>query len=125
MARLHRSDFLASTKAAFPELRDRLNQEHGLLHMEMHVFRAFIQDAIESQDHATVIKAFQLCDQFLQGGNSNLVNAVAVSLLEHLNLEDGKVPRAWAHALMPTAVSEQHAAIVEYNQQFLAKQHRR
>jgi hypothetical protein len=115
MPALHRSDFLALAKRAFPQLREDLNKQYGLLHLEMHAFCDFVQRAIDSHDTATVTKAFQLSEELLQGGNSDLVNAITVSMLEHLNFEDGKTARAWARALMPANLAAQHRAIIEYN----------
>jgi hypothetical protein len=121
MTELHRSDFLKLAKEAFPELRSELNKQYGLLHLEMHTFCDFVQLAIDSDDRATVSRAFQLCDQLLKGGNSDLVNALTVSLLEHLNFEDGHKSRSWAKALMSPVLAKQHQAIVEYNRERLAR----
>lgn len=115
MTKLHRSVFLKEAKSLFPELRGELNRQYGLLHLEMHVFCDFVQRLIEKGEEHRVIQAFQFAERMLRDGNSDLVNALTVSFLEHLNFEDGKVQRAWAHKLMPQSLAQQHAAIVEYN----------
>jgi hypothetical protein len=50
MTALHRSDFLKEAKGLFPELRDPLNREYGLLHLEMHAFCDFVRQRTDSGD---------------------------------------------------------------------------
>jgi hypothetical protein len=96
MKKLDRSLFLKELKATFPQLRRDLNQEHGLLHLETDVFMRFVQTSIDTGAKDTLVAALQLADKFLRDGNGQVVNALTVSFLEHLNFEDGKVPRRWA-----------------------------
>lgn len=115
MSRLHRSDFLREVKAAFPEMRGPLNREYGLLHLEMHAFCDFTQEIIDSGDRTKAIKCFQIADRFVCDGNSAMQNAFAVSYLEHLRFDDGKVSRSWAQELLPTAVAEVYEAVKDYH----------
>ncbi len=115
MGRLHRSEFLRELKATFPEIREVVNQEHGLLHLEMHGFRNFTQSAIDGGRRDTVRKCFQLADKYIREGRKNLVNALAVFYLEDLNFEDGATQRRWAKPLMSSAVAKLHSEITEYN----------
>ena len=115
MGGLHRSDFLKELKATFPEIREVVNQEQGLLHLEMHGFCNFTQSAIDGGRRDTVRKCFQLADKYIREGRKNLVNALAVSYLEDLNFEDGATQRRWAKSLMPSAVAKLHSAVTEYN----------
>ena len=115
MTKLHRGDFLKNIKTAFPDLRDDVNHQHGLLHLEMHAFRDFVQHLIDSEERGAVLKAFQLLERYLKEGNNDIINAITVSLLEHLNFDDGKVSRKWAKTLMPAALQQQHEAIAAYN----------
>jgi len=121
MTRLHRSEFLREAKALFPSLRPALNREYGLLHLEMHAFCDFVQGAIDAGDRQTVAKAFTLCTKLLTEGNSDMVSALTVSCLEHLNFADGQIPRSWAKDLMPPALAKQHQGIVEYNRKRASK----
>jgi len=113
---LHRSDFLREAKTLFPSLKEDLNKQYGLLHLEMHAFCDFVQTAIDQGDRSTVAQAFNFSARLLAEGNSQLVNALTVSMLEHLNFEDGKVQRSWAQVLMPQTLAAQYRVIVEYNQ---------
>ena len=113
---LHRSDFLREAKTLFPSLKEDLNKQYGLPHLEMHAFCDFVQTAIDQGDRSTVAQAFNFSARLLAEGNSQLVNALTVSMLEHLNFEDGKVQRSWAQVLMPQTLAAQYRVIVEYNQ---------
>jgi hypothetical protein len=73
MTALHRSDFLKEAKGLFPELRDPLNRQYGLLHLEMHAFCDFVQQRIDSGDKSRVIPAFQFAERLLKNGNSDLI----------------------------------------------------
>jgi hypothetical protein len=46
MEDLHRSIFPKELKSAFPQLKDDINTQYGLLHLEMHVFADFAQRCI-------------------------------------------------------------------------------
>jgi hypothetical protein len=117
MKKLHRGLFLTELKNAFPQLRSDLNQEHGLLHLETDVFTRFVQTLIDTGDKDTLVMALQIADSFLQNGNGKMVNALIVSFLEHLNFEDGKVPRRWAWDCMTPALKEQYQAVMAYNEE--------
>ncbi len=119
MGKLHRSLFLKELRTTFPQLRRDLNQEHGLLHLEIDVFLRFVQMSIDSGDKDTLVTALRIADRFLQNGNGQMVNALTVSFLEHLNFEDGKVPRRWAWDRMPPALKEQYQAIMKYNAELM------
>jgi hypothetical protein len=123
MTKLHRSDFLREAKALFPSLREDLNRQEGLLHLEMDVFYRFAQAAIDDGNRETTLKAFQFAERILRHGNPDLVNAVTVSFLETLNLEDGKKARRWAKGLMPALVARQREAILEHNRELQARRH--
>jgi hypothetical protein len=124
MKKRHRSQFLKELKSAFPPLRSELNQECGLLHCETHAFTRFVQALIDSEDKDTLIQSLQIADRFLREGNLAMVNALTVSFLEHLNFEDGKVPRRWAWDCMTPALREQYRAVMKYNQDLMRKKSR-
>jgi hypothetical protein len=111
---LDRSAFLREAKALFPALRDDLNQQYGLINLEMHAFREFVQGLIDKRDESATLQAFQFADRIANTGNSAVVNALAVSFLEHLNLEDGKLARSWANDLMPDGLARLYDATAEY-----------
>lgn len=99
--RLDRSLFLRELKKAFPELRSAVNQEYGLLHLEIHAFRDFAQAAIDRGDEGTTVRAYMLAERFFVLGNNKMVNAIAVSFIEHLEFTKG---RSWAWQLLPAVL---------------------
>ena len=113
---------LKTIKEAFPSLIDRLNTDNGLLHLEMHVFTDFINHQIDKGDRDTVAKCYEIADHYLKNGNTALVNAIHVSLLEHLNLADGKVKRRWAWDIMPDGLRQGYNWIMAQNSKLLNKQ---
>lgn len=50
MKKTHRSIFIKEVKEAFPDIKDTINAEYGLLHCEMHVFCDYVQKLIDSGD---------------------------------------------------------------------------
>ena len=112
MTKLHRSQFLKEIKESFPELRDDLNQQWGLLHLEMHAIYRFVQDRIDEEDRGSVDQAFQLADKYVRAGNADLVNALVVSFLGHLNFQDGKAKRNWAKSHMTKALLMQYEMLM-------------
>jgi hypothetical protein len=111
---LDRSAFLREAKALFPALRDDLNRQYGVIHLEMHAFRDFVQGLVDRHDESGTLQAFQLAERIANTGNGDMVTALAVSFLEHLNFEDGKVTRSWARALMPSGLTRLYDATAEY-----------
>ena len=70
----------------------------------MHVFTDHVQELIDGGETSQVITAFQLAERHFLNGNSDLINAVAVSFLEHLNFANGKQKRKWAYDLLPKSM---------------------
>jgi len=116
MPKRHRSEFLKELKALFPQLTHELNQEYGLLHLEVHTFTRFVQSLIDAGEKEELVKAFQLVEKYMREGNAALANALGVSFLEHLNFTDGKVPRQWAEALLPPYLKAQYDDLMAYNE---------
>lgn len=115
MKNLDRSVFLKELKKTFPELRCDLNQEYGILTLEMSVFREFVQKQIDSENKENLIKCYQIIEKYLNKGNGNILNSIGVSLLEHLNFNDGKSSREWAESLMPKSTRLTYDAVKNYH----------
>ena len=115
MSKTHRSLFLKDIKEAFPELREELNRQHGLLHCEMHSFHRFVQSLIASEERNMVIKAFQIIEHHFAHGNDALVNAIAVSFLEHLDLGLAKNTPSWAYQYFPHGLREPYEQLRQYH----------
>lgn len=113
---IHRDGFLRQLKALFPELRPRLNNQHGILSLEIHEFASFVQAHIDSQEREAVITAFQFAERLLLSGSADLVSSLSISFLEKIRFEGGGTDRGWAKVLMPQKLSEAHAIMRAYAQ---------
>lgn len=115
MKKTHRSIFLKEVKEAFPELRATLNDQDGLLHLEMHAFHEFVQDQIEKENRENVSLAFQIIERHFENGNSDLVNAIGVSFLEHLDLGLTKGNQSWEFELLPKSLRQPYDELRKYH----------
>lgn len=116
MQKLHRSDFLKEVKSAFLQLTHEINQQLGLLNLEVHTFTRFVQSLIDEGDKDNLAIALQIADKYLREGNRNLTTALVVSFLEHLNFTDGKVSRSWAEEYLTISLKTAYDEIMVYNQ---------
>ena len=115
MTHTHRSIFLKDVKESFPEIRDILNSEHGLIHCEMLAFLYFVRTQIEENKVKEVTRAFQIIEHHFKNGNSALVNAIAVSFLEHLDLGIAKGNISWAYEKLPSSLREPYEELRKYH----------
>ena len=108
MGDLHRSIFLKELKAAFPGLKAEINAQHGLLHLEMHVFADFAQGAIAAGNTKDVALCFNLAEKYCTVGNDDLQNAIGVSFVEHLDMRNDR----WAWELLGPALKREYLQLV-------------
>jgi hypothetical protein len=105
---LHRSIFLKELKDTFPNLRAEINAQHGLLHLEMHVFADLAQRAIAVGNKKDVASCFSLAERYCMDGNDDLQNAIGVSFVEHLDLRNSR----WAWELLGPALKREYLQLV-------------
>lgn len=63
-----------------------------------------VQRSIDAADRPAVAHAFETMRLAWRDGDHGVRNDVVISFLRHLDLADGKVPRAWARDLMPPMI---------------------
>jgi hypothetical protein len=73
--------------AEFPQLRDDVEEWHGLVHLQMMEFLLVTEKAIKAGDRAAMDRCLRLADTLLHYGDEEIRNAVHVSYLEHLPRE--------------------------------------
>jgi len=110
MRKTDRSIFLKELKASFPDLKNEINSQHGLLHCEMHVFHSYVQDQITQGNREPVLKAFQIIERHFLNGNKNLV-----TFLEHLDLGVAKDKPSWALGLLPASLQAPYEELRKYH----------
>jgi len=113
------AEAISKIEAQFPELAAALHDElhDGLLHVQIAVFSRLAQAAIDNGDRAQLTKIFELFRFLFLNGSPELINALNVSFLEHLNVTDGRVKRAWAYAAMPALIKNAFDKLAEYNRE--------
>ena len=105
----HRSELLAELKKEFPVLREEINQEMGLLHFEVGVFRRFTQQKITEGDEATVRKCFFIAEKYYSFGNAKVHDAIAVSYVEELEFKDSRQnQKSWAWECLPQILKDEY-----------------
>jgi hypothetical protein len=102
--RMHRSEFLKFVKDALPGLRDAINQQEGLLHLEVGVLRKCAQRAIWDADRDTLSICFRLAEQAYENGDRQLKNAIDVSFVEELEFGSAENRKISAWEMMPVTL---------------------
>ncbi|HEU4754509.1 MAG TPA: hypothetical protein VFU47_15480 [Armatimonadota bacterium] len=88
-------DFVRMALAEFPELREEFEEDSGLLHLQMAAFARLAQRAKGQGDWETYGRCVRLADQLWRRADPELLNALNVSFLEHLDFEGPRGTRAW------------------------------
>jgi hypothetical protein len=93
-------------EAKFPHLGETLRDEdwNGLLHVQMGVFADWAQKLIDAGDQETWKQITIVFMDLWRDCTPDVVNALNVSFLEHLDFTDAKKHRSWAYATMPQAM---------------------
>ena len=101
----------------FPQLSEDLHDDiaEGLIHLQVAEFRRLAQSYIDSKDEAGFARVCGLFLELFENGAPELVNALNVSFLEHMNFDNGKVARRWAYAAMPKKMQVAFDEMEDYN----------
>ena len=99
--------------AVFPQLEGEIRDEchRGLDTLEIACFARYTQDRIDGGDRKEVERCLQLAHRIYMDGDRGVRNAVAVSYLEGLNLEDGRRKRSWAKPLLTQALRQVYLGV--------------
>ncbi len=102
----------------FPELSDELHDEinDGLLHLQISEFSHLTQKAIDNGNEIIFKKVCSMFCELFTAGEPELVNALNVSFLEHLNFKNGKKNRNWAYKAMPQLMRIAFDEMEKYNE---------
>lgn len=115
--------FIELLLAEFPGLRSEVQDETwaGLLHLETACFGRYTQSAIDNHDVENLRRCFDFATRIFQDADAEVKNALYVSYLENLDLEDGKAQRAWAVKMMPPLLKEGWIEINDYLDDLFSK----
>jgi len=89
------SEFVRLALDAFPTLRDEFADADGLLHLQMHAFTRLMQRAKASADWATYKRGIHLAAELWRRPDEDLLGALKVSFLEHLDFDGPHGQEAW------------------------------
>jgi hypothetical protein len=103
--------------AKFPELVEELHDDprEGLLHVQMGVFFHRAQDSIDAGDREAWKRITEGFMNLWRDCTPDVINALNVSFLEHLDFTDDKKPRSWAYKAMPQEMREAWDEMEAYN----------
>lgn len=96
MSQLTAEDFFELVVAGFPELREEIEEDSGLPHVQMGAFARLMQRAKGRADWDTYARAVQIADALWARADAALRNALNVSLLENLDFNGARGPHAWS-----------------------------
>jgi hypothetical protein len=115
--------FIEQLLTEFPELQTEVLNETraGLLHLETACFARHTQAAIDNHNVEVLQRCFCFAMRIFQDADADVKNAMYVSYLEHLNLENGKTQRAWALKMMPPLLKEGWIEIHKYLDDLFSK----
>ncbi|MDF1782142.1 MAG: hypothetical protein P1U67_12680 [Alcanivoracaceae bacterium] len=99
----------------FPQLSEEIEEDDGLLHLQIGTFSHLAQSFIDSENSSEFSKVCSLFVKLFPGADSDLENALNVSFLEHLGFIDGKCNRSWAYDAMPREMRKAWDEMEEYN----------
>lgn len=86
----------------FPSIEEDITEDflRGLAHLEVAVFARYTNAQIESHNESELARCFEVAHKLLVDGDDDLDNAIHVSYLELLDLDDRVTDRSWARRMM-------------------------
>jgi len=91
------ADFTRMALAQFPELLEEFDENPDLLHLQMHAFQRLAERAQREGDWTTYGRCMRLAHELWRRPDYDLVNALNVSFLEHLEFRGVQGEVAWTY----------------------------
>jgi hypothetical protein len=103
--------------AEFPHLVEKLHDDtwEGLLHVQMGVFSRWAQDSIDAGDQGAWKQITEVFMHLWHDCTPDVINALNVSFLEHLDFTEDKRHRSWAYKAMPQEMRKAWDEMEAYN----------
>jgi hypothetical protein len=114
MSQLTAEDFVEMVLAGFTELREEIEEDSGLPHVQMGTFARLMQQAKGRADWDTYARAARIADALWSRADAGLRNALNVSLLENLDFDGARGPHAWS--LLSPRLQRAWSAMRAYNE---------
>lgn len=81
--------FLTELLAKYPQLRDEVKDNDGLLHLNMSTFQRYAENLCEERKLDDLRECFEWINTFLIEGHLELLNAINVHFWSTLNIKKG------------------------------------
>lgn len=107
---MDRSEFLRIVKQQFPDLREPINKEQGLLHFKVAVLRRYTQKAIFDGDRQALKNCFKVAERAYSEGNRHLKIAIDTSFVEDLDFVTPHNRYDWAWDMLPAKLKSLYKA---------------
>jgi len=103
--------------AKLPHLVAELHDDtwEGLLHVQMGVFSDWAQNSIDAGDEAAWKQITEVFMDLWRDCTPDVINALNVSFLEHLDFADDIKRRSWAYKAMPQEMRKAWDGMEAYN----------
>ena len=102
---LKRADFMKQITLYLPEVAARIEEsDFGVLHLEMGAVKLAAKDAIVNRDFTSVRKYLTLVSEFFDRADAELYDAIRISFLEGLFLEEPSIAYAEARKMLSRAM---------------------
>lgn len=108
------AEAIKNIQAEFPEITGLIQEDEGLLHLQIATFSHLVQAFIDSGNRENFARACVLFTTLYSQAAPDLENALNVSFLEHLEFSDGDHERRWAYSAMPESMRAAWDAMDEY-----------
>ena len=109
--------FFELITSEYPDLREALEEDGGLVTMQISTFHNHVQQAIDQGNFKVLDKSYKIACQILEHGDDGLKNAIHVSFLEHLDFRGPYGTKAFS--LMPTNLVNAWKDINQYMEALL------
>jgi hypothetical protein len=88
--KLQENQFLELLTSNFPLIKDDVYDEDwkGLIHLQIACFARYTNNRLEANDLAEVHRCFEFFEEIIDKVNAAINNALFVSYLEHINMEE-------------------------------------
>jgi hypothetical protein len=92
-----RAEFARLALVEFPQLREEFDEYPDLLHLQMHALERLAEGALKGRDWMLYRRIMLFADRLWQRPDPDLLNALNVSFLEHLEFNGPDGARAWGY----------------------------
>ncbi|MCO6511074.1 MAG: hypothetical protein J5I65_09800 [Aridibacter famidurans] len=95
-------EFLREMLSLYPQLKEDVEENEGLLHCQMSALQRFAEDLCEKRKLEEARECFDFVDKYFVLARSDLLNAINVSFLEYFKFFPGLSEGEFKEVMPPT-----------------------